>query len=40
MRVQEYKVQDIKYVVQGYEVMKTLKSFIKDERDLNQDNVG
>jgi hypothetical protein len=40
VRVWEYEVQDIKYAVQGYEVMKTLKSLIKDEGDLNQNDVG
>jgi hypothetical protein len=28
------------YAVQGYEITKASKSFIKDERDLNQDYVG
>jgi hypothetical protein len=35
-----FEVRDIKCAVQGYEVMKASKSFIKDERDLNQDDVG
>jgi hypothetical protein len=39
MRVQEYEVWDIKYAVWGYEVMKTLKSLIKDEGDLNQNDM-
>jgi hypothetical protein len=40
VRIQEYEVQDIKYAVQDYEVMKTLKSLIKDKGDLNQNDVG
>jgi hypothetical protein len=39
-KVWGYEVQGIKYMVQGYKVMKTSKSLIKDEGDLNQNDEG